>query len=462
MLIAIKTIITRHWNGEYSLGFAFWVVGLGATLLLAVIIGGIDSLLSYGMVNVNAYGALLVLIYMLLVVFTIWQLVGIWRSAKYHTSRAGRAGWAVTAQVMVVLACLRAVYDFNQLGLPLMQEGLGLWANGETLGAFELRVLNQGRELELIGDMPYGTTESVQTLLQRYPEIGVIHLNSRGGRMSEGVQLYRLIRQHQLVTYVPSECSSACTLAFMAGSKRYLGKRGILGFHSASIQAVDGDDVAQLNDEFKRIYRQHGVSERFIRDAVRVAGANIWYPGQLELIEARVVDELVQSERFAPSNAFGSVVASWQPEHLQQAPDDELVRYWQVTVDILNYLHHVEPQYCVDYLYPQWASASIDPEAILPLNLLNAHRDAMETLIERTELRTNFSAAVGTAPILLDNVLADIEQREPEFRDVLNRPEDYIQSPLLLCRATVAVYEGALRQSSIGRQAALLRYLQRG
>src|SRR5690606_23120827 len=110
----------------------------------------------------------------------------------------------------------------------------------------------------------------------------VIHLNSKGGRVSEAVQLYEFIRQQQLDTYVASECSSACTLAFMGGKNRYLSKRGILGFHSASLPSSTNETPTQLNDEFKRIYRQHGVSEQFIRQAVGVDGASMWYPGHLE------------------------------------------------------------------------------------------------------------------------------------------------------------------------------------
>lgn len=460
MLASIKNLIKEHWQGDYALGFAYWVIGVGVTLLLSLLIFLIDKLLTILSINANFYGGLLIAFCGFVLLVTLWQLVGIWRSARYHTSRGGRARWANAARIMVVIAAVRAVIDFNQLGLGQLEEGFGLLAKGESLGTFELRILNQGTELELIGSLPFGTADSVQALLERYPDVQVIHLNSRGGRISEGVRLYQLIQQYNLNTYSPSECSSACTIAFMGGAKRYLGKRGILGFHSASLQSVDGNDVTQLNDEFKRIYRRHGVSESFIRQAVRVAGAAIWYPGQLELLDARVVDELVPSERFASTNAFGSVKANWQPEHLQQAPDAELVSYWQATVDILNYLNYLEPQYCVNYMYPQWSGEDADVESMLPANLIDAHKHAVIKLIERTQLRSDYRIRTGTAPILFDSVLLQLEQRNPEYLPVLDEPEQYVGSPRLLCSATIALYEGALRQSTLDRQAALLRYLQ--
>ncbi|WP_417658887.1 hypothetical protein [Pseudidiomarina sp.] len=460
MLASIRKLIKEHWQGDFSLGFAYWVIGVGVTLLLSLIIFLVDKLTTILSVNVSFYGGVLIFLCGLVLLITLWQLVGIWRSARYHTSRGGRAMWANAARVMVVIAAVRAVFDFNQFGVGQLQEGFGLLAQGESLGTFELRVLNQGKELELIGSLPFGTADSVQALLERYPDVQVIHLNSKGGRISEGVRLYQLIQQYNLDTYSPSECSSACTIAFMGGAKRYLGKRGILGFHSASLQSVDGNDVAALNDEFKRIYRRHGVSESFIRQAVRVAGADIWYPGQLELLDARVVDEMVPSERFASTNAFGDVKANWQPEHLQQAPDAELVEYWQATVDILNYLNYLEPRHCVNYMYPQWSAEGADVKNMLPANLLDAHENAVIKLIERTQLRPDYRSRTGTAPILFDSVIIQLEQRNPEYLSVLDDPEQYVSSPRLLCSATIALYEGALRQSTVDRQAALLRYLQ--
>ncbi|WP_417665014.1 hypothetical protein [Pseudidiomarina sp.] len=463
MLAPIRNLIKEHWQGDFSLGFAYWVIGVGVTLLLSLVIFLVDKLLTILSVNTSFYGGVLILLCGLALLVTLWQLVGIWRSARYHTSRGGRTIWANAARIMVVIATVRAVFDFNQFGVGQLQEGFGLLANGESLGTFELRILNQGTELELIGSLPFGTADSVQALLERYPNVEVIHLNSKGGRISEGVRLYQLIQQHNLNTYSPSECSSACTIAFMGGAKRYLGKRGILGFHSASLQSVDGNDVAQLNDEFKRIYRRHGVSESFIRQAVRVAGADIWYPGQLELLDARVVDELVPSERFASTNAFGDVKTNWQPEHLQQAPDTELVGYWQATVDILNYLNYLEPRHCVKYIYPQWRAdgeEGADVESMLPTNLIDAHENAVIKLIERTQLRPDYRSPTDTAPILFESVLIQLEQRNPEYLSVLDAPEQYINSPRLLCSAIIALYEGALRQSTVDRQAALLRYLQ--
>src|SRR5690554_2547314 len=255
-MIHVSEVIKKHWHGDYELSKAYWLIGVGLTFCLSLLAYAINQLLSQ--LAIQAAGAIVAVLYGFTAMFTVWQLVGIWRAAKYHTSNGGRQSWATAAQIMVVVAALRAVFDFNQFGFPLVQEGLGLMTTGENLGGFELRVLNQGTELEYIGHIPFGATATVHDMLQRFPEIRVIHLNSPGGRILEGVQLYDLIQEYQLDTYTPSECSSACTIAFMGGQNRYLNKRGILGFHSASLHQVDGQQVTELNDEFKRIFRQNG------------------------------------------------------------------------------------------------------------------------------------------------------------------------------------------------------------
>jgi|GEM_PF-2571834 len=459
MLVALKNIILKHWRGDYSLGFAYWIIGVGLTVAVSIGVAITNEFVSSYAVSSSLFGSILVLLCSLIVPLTIWQLVGIWRSAKYHTSEGGRLLWANTAKVMVVLAAIRAVLDFTAIGIPQFKEGVDLMSNGDMVGDFELRVLNQGTELELIGSMPFGTTESVREVVKQYPSVQVIHLNSKGGRVSEAVKLYEFIQQQQFDTYVASECSSACTLAFMGGNKRYLSKRSILGFHSASLPTQSSENLAQLNDEFKRIYRRHGVSEQFIRHAVGVDGASMWYPGHIELIASRVVDEIVESERFASSNATPQLQKSWQPEHLQQAPDDALVRYWQSVVDNLNYLNFTNSQQCVQYLFPEWFDSALALETVLPTNLYATHRRAIEQVIETTDLQADYKVVFGSTPVLANNMLDNISRDNPNYRNIIADSESYRAQPKLLCSAWITLYESALRQETIAQQAAVLRYL---
>ncbi|PHR65876.1 hypothetical protein [Pseudidiomarina marina] len=458
MLTTLKNIIVSHWRGDYSLGIAYWVIGVGLTVAVSILVALTNSFISSFAVSSSLFGSILVVLCSLIIPLTIWQLVGIWRSAKYHTSQGGRPLWANVVRVMVVLAAIRAVLDFTEIGIPQFQEGVDLMANGDTVGSFELRVLNEGKELELIGFIPFGTTKSIREVVRQYPAIEVIHLNSKGGRVTEAVQLYDYIQQQQFDTYVASECSSACTLAFMGGRNRYLSKRGILGFHSASLPSST-DNLAQLNDEFKRIYRRHGVSEQFIRQAIGIDGASMWYPGHLELLASRVIDEVVASDRFATSNAIQELQKTWQADHLQQAPDNALVNYWQTVVDNLNYLNFIDSQQCIQYLHPEWFGQPLALEKVLPTNLYGMHRQAIERVIEETDLQPDYQVKLGSIRVLAQNMLDTIARDYPNYPDVIAEPERYRDQPKLLCSALITLYETALRQETISQQAALLRYL---
>lgn len=123
MLAPIRNLIKEHWQGDFSLGFAYWVIGVGVTLLLSLAIFLVDKLLTILSINTSFYGGVLILLCGLVLLVTLWQLVGIWRSARYHTSRGGRTMWANAARVMVVIAAVRAVFDFNQFGVGQLQEG---------------------------------------------------------------------------------------------------------------------------------------------------------------------------------------------------------------------------------------------------------------------------------------------------------------------------------------------------
>lgn len=83
----------------------------------------------------------------------------------------------------------------------------------------------------------------------------IMCMNSRGGRLSEGLEIGELLRGAYFGTYVPegAECLSACAIAFMHGSVsaweyvltfRMLHPRGKLGFHAPSLSiAADSNQM---------------------------------------------------------------------------------------------------------------------------------------------------------------------------------------------------------------------------
>jgi hypothetical protein len=86
----------------------------------------------------------------------------------------------------------------------------------------------------------------------------VMHFNSVGGSLLEGVALGRELQARAIVSHVAedSRCFSACAFAFLGGTFQYVVARsplreiewgGQLGFHGFSLQE---DDVASVNEVF--------------------------------------------------------------------------------------------------------------------------------------------------------------------------------------------------------------------
>lgn len=94
--------IIRHWRGDLSLPISFWInlclLSFGYGLAAGVFF-------EYPSLWSRNYIAYCILTYSLVILglgMPLWQLVGVWRSAKKHMDRGGWRLWARTAQVAVI------------------------------------------------------------------------------------------------------------------------------------------------------------------------------------------------------------------------------------------------------------------------------------------------------------------------------------------------------------------------
>lgn len=149
-----------------------------------------------------------------------------------------------------------------------------------------LRLNSDGRELTLAGDAEPGLADALTASLSRFPAVSRIRLDSGGGLLDEAQDVARLIHARHLDTVVSANCSSACTVIFVAGIHRQLDASGQLGFHALE-SAHPQDDIYS---EQLRTYALYGVGERFVGRVARVPSGSMWYPTREELIEAHVVE----------------------------------------------------------------------------------------------------------------------------------------------------------------------------
>jgi hypothetical protein len=507
--------LVKHWRGDYSLGISYWVIGCLLTVIVVAITTAVASISSLHELGPKASGAAILVFYGFVITLTLWQLVGIWRSANKHSQRGGKAFWAGLAKVMVVLGLLRAAGDFTAQGIHLVSEGAKLLVGIDNTPPYQIRLLRDGTELELAGGMPFGTTDAVKKFLDAAPAVQIIHLNSQGGRINEAYRLYKTIKERNLSTYTSADCVSACSLAFLAGRERYLGESGRLGFHSTSIGELGGEVFKELNDEVRQTLQNHGVPNSFIDRALSTSPKDMWYPSKEELLEAKVIDSIVDSRYFGLSgvtqwrdaheieselltipiysalaqydqenyaklrdilvsgiqkgrpqieiqnDARSILVGQLIPTYLKRAPDKALIRYWHSQITEMKHLAKLNPQHCADFAFPEFARSAQDLQRLLPKDLLAEDIDALAAVIKGVATNPQGYEANPRIQADLESAVVNVTQKYPWALEVLQNPANHKDDPTSLCGATIALYSEVLAMPSSSRSGAVLRYIFR-
>lgn len=273
----------KHFNGDYSLGRSYWIntflISLFAPLL------GILLLPWLGENFPARYGSAVVLSTTALgIVAWAWAVSGTWASANKHVARGGKQGWASAAKVMIVLGVLRMFGEISSMTGPLGEH----WktAMGQQLGpdvSFQVRA--DGRTILLAGGINDGTAEALSKALDLAPSVTTVVLQSTGGWVQQGNMIAKVVTERGLSTYVEHECTSACTIAFLAGKERSGEPNARIGFHSfrsigASGTSADAIDISTAQET----YRRAGLGQGFIAKIVAIPHSKAWYPSHDELL----------------------------------------------------------------------------------------------------------------------------------------------------------------------------------
>jgi hypothetical protein len=151
--------------------------------------------------------------------------------------------------------------------------------------------------LLISGDLEFGTTRATRAALDANPKITTIRLESRGGRVAEGLALGRLLLDRNKDTLVTGECSSACVTAFAGGARRSIGREARLGLHSVGGQGVRASDLAAANQRSDVFIANRGVEMRFLEEGSAVANDQIWFPPVSTLLVAGLATEVWEAKR---------------------------------------------------------------------------------------------------------------------------------------------------------------------
>jgi hypothetical protein len=220
-----------------------------------------------------------------------------------------------------------------------MKRTLVLWAtlllalfSARTAQAADITVLDRGD-----GDLPaivtvkgYFDLDDDQKFIQATAGIpkAIVYLEGPGGEITPGLNIGLAIRNQGFETAVAGAktCSSACALAWLAGSPRRMGEGSNIGFHAAWIESRGADAPSGTGNAFVGYYaHQLGLTYDAVRYITMAEPSSMsWLTPQDAHAYNIHYDALTreQADRYAAATAPAPQIA----HHVAVAPECDAIR----------------------------------------------------------------------------------------------------------------------------------------
>ncbi len=284
----------RHWRGELSLPKSYWVNGLVFGFLVGVAVASLGyGVNSRGEAQPVVWMATLIATWVIIALFTMWQAVGVWRSAT-HYKMSGKHFWGGLAKAVTVLGVLNLAYNCLFVGTAQLAGIYEIIDGDARVGAHQFKVLANGQMLEFSGGITFGVANELNGFLQAMGNVRTVRLNSMGGRILEAQRMSDLIRAKGLTTFVTQDCMSACTIVFLGGKERVVQPAARIGFHQPAFRGMTASSRhAAISTEVARLQR-FGLSREFAEKANVATPSGMWFPNKDELVREKVVTRVMQ------------------------------------------------------------------------------------------------------------------------------------------------------------------------
>jgi hypothetical protein len=285
--------IKDHWQGNLTLPLSYWVNGTLISAVSAGIIFTVASSIESSDTSLQSWALGMLALNLAALAISVWGLVGIWRSSSRHEQRGGSPAWASIAKFMVIVGALNLVGELSTNSKQLLETSQ-IATGSDPIGS-PAKLSIDGRNMVLDGWLAAGTAERFKSFLDTNPNVDQLILTSQGGRIREGLRISQMVVERNLSTSVSGECSSACTMVFLASNVRSLNANSSLGFHSPSGVGLSDEEAQEASPAMRLAYDQAKLPYEFIKKAMDTPSTTLWYPSEEELITAGAIN------RFAPS-----------------------------------------------------------------------------------------------------------------------------------------------------------------
>ena len=499
----------RHWRGELSLPVSFWINGNLFSLALVALVMAVASTDAVNELP-RWFAAGGVAYWSLLVVMSVWQLVGVWRSAGKYRATEKSKSWSRLARAMVILGGFASIYNLSTVGVPQTMEFAQLALGRDPLGSYQLRLLRDTTELEVSGAIVFGLSDEVAKTLDVNPRVKIIHLNSHGGRVGEARRLRDVITARKLTTFTAAGCFSACTLAYAAGEHRLIGRNASLGFHQYAFPGVHQSAFKRHYEKDKNDWLGRGIDRAFVERAYATPHDDLWRPEHPELFAARFVTGYPNSNEVAmsgiPDGQSGKLEselskhvlfaalkehepglyrrAVMELEHglkagrseaevreivfplaqsvyrknLPRASNAALLRFTDLFIEQTRALYNADPALCYQYVYEAGQNTGADINKSFSPELKQKEISVMVEVIRS-------AAAHGTAPPAkeqvqqqLKAVFATLAERHGRDVALLANPSQGKSDPAKMCVLTRELYQN-IRNLPEEQSAMVLRFM---
>jgi hypothetical protein len=300
----------RHWRGELSLPKSYWVNGIVFGLIVGLAVASIGyGVNSRGEAQPVVWLATLIGTWVIVALFTMWQAVGVWRSATNYKT-GGKHFWGGLAKTVTVLGVLNLAYNCLFVGTAQLAGIYEIIAGDARVGPHQFKVLANGQMLEFSGGITFGVANELSGFLQAMGNVRTVKLNSMGGRILEAQRMSDLIRARGLTTFVAQDCMSACTIVFLGGKERVVLPTARIGFHQPAFRGMTASSRrAAIATEEARLQR-FGLSKAFADKANVATPSGMWFPDKDELVREKVVTRVMQPQPVVAKPAASPATSS--------------------------------------------------------------------------------------------------------------------------------------------------------
>lgn len=264
---------------------------LWAGLVWAALVWGVNAVADFGLLDLRDLALetqILVFGTIVLTAAAVFLLPAVWRASEDAPTLPGKLATG-TLRLAVAFSGL-VMFTMSLVWLVNFPDRLLVAFGVDPFDDFEVWALEGDLGVVLNGSLGGGAAGAVSDALADMPQARIVHLNSPGGWVAEGLYLRDLIVERNLATYTSEGCYSACVIAFIGGRSRTIHVDARLGFHAAGGEWADPVYLEGADALFSDDLRALGVSEGFIRRAESTAHSDMWFPSNAELLANHLID----------------------------------------------------------------------------------------------------------------------------------------------------------------------------